>query len=123
MNVIQHIGLDVHNDSIAVSIAPGDSAEVRRWGILGGTHDHVQRFVQQLQRARRARAGADRLRSPGRAGRPLPPRPRRTGLARCGTAEALPDRGAPVQGQKQFTRKPPRKRKRPVTPPGSFNQS
>src|ERR1035437_3578432 len=30
------IGLDVHNDSIAVSIAPSDSTEVRRYGIIGG---------------------------------------------------------------------------------------
>ena len=35
------IGLDVHNDSIAVSIAPGDSTEVRRYGIIGGRHDDV----------------------------------------------------------------------------------
>ena len=31
------IGLDVHNDSIAVSIAPSDSTVVRRYGIIGGT--------------------------------------------------------------------------------------
>ena len=31
------IGLDVHNDSIAISLAPSGSTEVRRWGILGGT--------------------------------------------------------------------------------------
>jgi hypothetical protein len=30
------VGLDVHNDSIAVSIAPSDSTEVRRYGIIGG---------------------------------------------------------------------------------------
>ncbi len=30
MNVIQYVRLDVHNDSIALSIAPNDSAEVRR---------------------------------------------------------------------------------------------
>ena len=30
------IGLDVHNDSIAVSLAPSDSTEVRRYGIIGG---------------------------------------------------------------------------------------
>ena len=30
------IGLDVHNDSIAVSLAPAGSAEVRRYGIIGG---------------------------------------------------------------------------------------
>jgi len=51
MNVIYHVGLDVHNDSIAVSIAPGDSTEVRRWGIIGGTHGHVQKFLRQIQAA------------------------------------------------------------------------
>ena len=51
MKVILYVGLDVHNDSIAISIAPSDSTEVRRWGILGGTHDHVQRFIKQLQAA------------------------------------------------------------------------
>lgn len=51
MNLIQYIGLDVHNDSIAVSIAPSNSTEVRRWGIIGGTHEHVQRFLKQLQAA------------------------------------------------------------------------
>jgi transposase len=45
------IGLDVHNDSIAISLAPTDSTEVRRWGILGGTHDHVQKFIRQLHAA------------------------------------------------------------------------
>ena len=51
MKVILYVGLDVHNDSIAISIAPSDSTEVRRWGILGGTHEHVQRFLKQLQAA------------------------------------------------------------------------
>ena len=51
MNLIQYIGLDVHNDSIAISIAPSDSTEVRRWGLIGGTHEHVQRFIKQLQGA------------------------------------------------------------------------
>ena len=51
MKVMIHIGLDVHNDSIAVSLAPSDSTEVRRWGILGGTHEHVQRFIKQVQAA------------------------------------------------------------------------
>ena len=32
-----YLGLDVHNDSIAISLAPSDSAEVRRWGVIGGT--------------------------------------------------------------------------------------
>jgi transposase len=45
------IGLDVHNDSIAVSIAPGDSTEVRRYGIIGGQHDDVHRLIKKLQAA------------------------------------------------------------------------
>ena len=43
------IGLDVHNDSIAVSIAPHDSTEVRRYGIIGGEHDDVLKLVKKLQ--------------------------------------------------------------------------
>jgi hypothetical protein len=35
------IGLDVHNESIAVSLAPSDGAEVRRYGIIGGEHDNA----------------------------------------------------------------------------------
>jgi transposase len=51
MNLIIHVGLDVHNDSIALSIAPSDSTEVRRYGTIGGTHDDVQRFIRKLQAA------------------------------------------------------------------------
>ena len=42
------IGLDVPNDSIAVSLAPSDSTEVRRYGILGGTHAAVDKLLQKL---------------------------------------------------------------------------
>jgi hypothetical protein len=35
--VIPYLGLDVHQETIAVSIAPRDSTEVRRYGIIGGT--------------------------------------------------------------------------------------
>ena len=45
------IGLDVHNDSIAVSLAPSDRPEVRRYGILGGEHDDVLRLIKKLQAA------------------------------------------------------------------------
>jgi transposase len=45
------IGLDVHNDSIAVSLAPSDSAEVRRYGIIGGEHDDVLKLVKKLEAA------------------------------------------------------------------------
>ena len=43
------IGLDVHNDSIAVSLAPSDSTEVRRYGIIGGSHDDVLKLAKRLQ--------------------------------------------------------------------------
>ena len=45
------IGLDVHNDSIAVSLAPSDSTEVRRYGVIGGEHDDVLTLAHGLQAA------------------------------------------------------------------------
>jgi transposase len=49
--LILYIGLDVHNDSIAVSLAPSDSTEVRRYGIIGGEHDDVLKLAKKLQAA------------------------------------------------------------------------
>jgi len=46
-----YLGLDVHTDSIAVSLAPSDSSEVRRYGLIGGTHDDVLRLAKKLQAA------------------------------------------------------------------------
>jgi transposase len=45
------IGLDVHNDSIAVSLAPSDGTEVRRYGIIGGQHDDVLKLIKKLSAA------------------------------------------------------------------------
>jgi transposase len=45
------IGLDVHNDSSAVSLAASDSTEVRRYGIIGGQHDDVLKLLKKLQAA------------------------------------------------------------------------
>src|ERR1041385_7970198 len=45
------IGLDVHNDSIAASLASWDSTEVRRYGIIGGSHDDVLKLAKKLQAA------------------------------------------------------------------------
>jgi len=45
------IGMDVHNESIAVSLAPSDSTEVRRYGMIGGTHDDVLKLAKKLQAA------------------------------------------------------------------------
>ena len=46
--VIHYLGLDVHKDSIAVSIAPQNSAEVRRYGIIGGTLEAVDKLIKKL---------------------------------------------------------------------------
>jgi len=45
------VGLDVHNDSIAVSLAPSDATEVRRYGILGGEHEDVLKLAKKLAAA------------------------------------------------------------------------
>jgi transposase len=48
---ILFIGLDVHTESIAVSLAPSDFSEVRRYGIIGGSHDDVLRLAKKLHAA------------------------------------------------------------------------
>src|SRR6266516_943246 len=50
-SAVLFIDLDVHNDSIAVSLAPSDTTEVRRYGIIGGTHDDVLKLLKKLQAA------------------------------------------------------------------------
>src|SRR5664279_3786276 len=51
MNKIMHyIGLDVHKESIAVSIAPQNSTEVRRYGIIGGSLEAVDKLLKKLSR-------------------------------------------------------------------------
>jgi transposase len=46
--IVHYIGLDVHKETIAVSIAPHNSTEVRRYGIIGGTDDAVDKLVKAL---------------------------------------------------------------------------
>jgi transposase len=48
---VLYVGLDVHTESIAVSLAPSDSPEVRRYGLIGGSHDDVLRLARKLQAA------------------------------------------------------------------------
>ena len=43
--VIHYIGLDVHKESIAVSIAPAHSTKARRYGIIGGKNGSVLMIV------------------------------------------------------------------------------
>ena len=64
------IGLDVHNDSIAVSLAPSDSTEVRRYGIIGGEHDDVLKLAKKLQAAHPGTAFKVLLRSRDRGALP-----------------------------------------------------
>ena len=46
--IVHYIGLDVHKETIAVSIAPEHSTEVRRYGIIGGTLDAVDKLNKKL---------------------------------------------------------------------------
>jgi transposase len=46
--MILYIGLDVHKDSIAVAIAPGDSSEIRFYGVIGGTLDALDKLIKKL---------------------------------------------------------------------------
>jgi transposase len=48
--IVHYIGLDVHKDSIAVSIAPQNSTEVRRYGIIGGTLEAVDKLLKKLSK-------------------------------------------------------------------------
>ena len=47
--VIHFIGLDVHKESVAVSIAPSNSAEVRFYGNIGGALGDVDRLIKKLK--------------------------------------------------------------------------
>jgi transposase len=40
--------LDVHKDSIAVVIAPADCTEIRKYGVIGGTLDALDKLIKKL---------------------------------------------------------------------------
>jgi transposase len=48
--IVHHIGLDVHKETIAVSIAPQHSREVRRYGIINASLDAVDKLLKKLAR-------------------------------------------------------------------------
>jgi len=53
MNAIVHyLGLDVHKETSAVSIAPQDSREVRRYSIINGSLDAVDTLLNKARAAR-----------------------------------------------------------------------
>jgi transposase len=45
---VHYLGLDVHKETIAVSIAPANTTEVRRYGVIGGSLDAVDKLVKKL---------------------------------------------------------------------------
>lgn len=45
---VHYLGLDVHKETIAAAIAPQNSSEVRRYGIIGGSLEAVDKLVQKL---------------------------------------------------------------------------
>ena len=45
---VHYLGLDVHKETIAVSIAPQGSTEVRRYGIINGSLEAVDKLVKKL---------------------------------------------------------------------------
>ena len=48
--VIHYLGLDVHKETIAVSIAPANTTEVRRYGIINGSLDALDKLLKKLSR-------------------------------------------------------------------------
>lgn len=46
--VIHYIGLDVHKESVAVSIAPSESTEVRHYGTIGGRLEDLDKVIKKL---------------------------------------------------------------------------
>ena len=54
--IVHDLGLDVHEEAITVSIAPENSTEVRRYGIIGGTLDPADNSRQAPQPTRRGAA-------------------------------------------------------------------
>ena len=49
--IIHCIGLDVHKESMSVSIAPGDATEVRFYGTIGGRQQDLDQVIKKLQAA------------------------------------------------------------------------
>jgi len=47
---VHYLGLDVHKETIAASIAPQDAREVRRYGIINGSLAAVDKLVKKLAR-------------------------------------------------------------------------
>jgi transposase len=51
IKIIHFLGLDVHKESVAVSIAPSNSTELRHYGTIGGRLDDLDGVIKKLQAA------------------------------------------------------------------------
>lgn len=47
---IKHVGLDVHKETIAVSVAEGGGGEVRYVGEIANTREAIEKLVKQLRK-------------------------------------------------------------------------
>ena len=45
---ILFVGMDVHKESIVISLADDDRSEVRRYGSIGGTLDDFKKMLRKL---------------------------------------------------------------------------
>src|SRR2546421_2979566 len=45
---VHYLGLDVHKETIAVAIAPEGGGEVRKYGVIGGTLDALDKLIKKL---------------------------------------------------------------------------
>lgn len=47
---IKYVGLDVHKETIAVSIAPNNGGDVRYWGEIANTIEAMDKLIRQLKK-------------------------------------------------------------------------
>ena len=47
---IKYVGLDVHKETVAVSIAQGNGGEVRYWGEIANTPEAMDKLIRQLRK-------------------------------------------------------------------------
>ena len=45
--IIHFLGLNVHKETVAVSIAPSDATEVRFYGAIGGSLEGMDRLIKK----------------------------------------------------------------------------
>lgn len=46
----KYVGLDVHKETIAVSVAEANGGEVRYWGEIANTPEAVEKLIRQLRK-------------------------------------------------------------------------